>query len=233
MKKAKKVIIAIVCILVVFVAVVAFLQWENIKVLSSIGKYSTKEIEQMLADNTEKKKAALNEINIREFTADEKLAVQKGELSQAEAIKLITEGKAQAEDNQNTANLIGNNVNTVNSKPERDYEAELSELIGEIYVLEATFSGAVDGLINSAISEYQSLPPEMHTNAKKLEIGLKYLGVANSMESSCDSQMSSLLSKIESNLMASGKDTALLGEIKNAYHNEKSLTKNYYLSLYS
>lgn len=228
MKRAKKIIIAIVCLLVAVVAVVAFSQWDNIKALSSIGKHSTEEIEQMLEENTDKRNALLSDITIRELTSEEKLAVQKGELSEAEAIKLITEEKA-----KNTANLEGHNENTAAPEDKRDYDAELSELIGQIYVLEATFSGAVAGLLNSAIAEYKSLPEEMRKNSKKFEIGFKYLGVATSMEASCDSQMASILSKIESVLVASGKDTALIGEIKSAYQSEKVLTKDYYLSLYS
>ena len=222
MKLAKKVILCIVGILVVIVGVVTIHQFDNLKVLYQSRNLTLEEAEANLQKNLELRKKAVEGIEVRELTEDERQALKSGDLNSTELLERIT---------NSTTTGVGNGDPNVTK--EQDYDAELAELIGQIYILEASFSGAVDGLINSAISEYQSLPPEMHTNAKKWEIGLKYLGVASSMEGSCDSQMASLLSKIESNLMASGKDTALLGDIKNAYQNEKTLTKNYYLSLYS
>lgn len=194
-----------------------------------VRKHSTGEIEEMLQENEETRKEALAGIEVRELTEEEIEAIKKGELSNDKALMLIT---GASDSNGRYPNQNTKPKQSPSPKPQRDYDAELSELIGQIYVLDATYSGKIESLLSSAIAEYKSLPPEMHTNTSKWDIGVKYLGVATAMESSCDAQMASILNEIESVLVASGKDLSLVQEINSAYKSKKILTKDYYLSLY-
>ncbi len=113
---------------------------------------------------------------------------------------------------------------------QQTYDAELAGMVGEIYVLRASFTGQLDGLLQQAKEEYISLP-EAERDKQKGKLASKYLSMAGSLESSCDAQMEDILSRIEAHLKKTGGDTALVKEIRKAYENEKALKKSYYMSL--
>lgn len=230
MKRSTKVISIILSILVIALGYIAFTQRENIRVLLTLGTHSPEEFEEMLEENEEARREALAGISVREFTKEEIEAIKKGEISEEKALELITEAPAS---NGRSDHENSKATQSPSPKPQRDYDAELSGLIGQIYVLDATYSGKIESLLSNAIAEYKSLPPEMHTDTHKWSIGVKYLGIASAMESSSDAQMASILNQIESILVASGKDLSLVQQISSTYKNKKILTKNYYLSLYS
>lgn len=250
MRRKRKIVLGVLCILAVLLGLFVFWQWDNIMVLASMGKHSPDELVELLRENEAQREAALADISVRRLTEEEKLAVKNGELSQEEAVALIT-GQIPASGGPGaaigvpppspgtvpTASIPPKPTSVADKPPiseaERDENGELAELIGRIYVLEAAYTGELEQLLDSAIAEYLSLPPEQHTTVSKLEIGTRYIGVADAMEKRCDEQMAALLNQIEGVLVASGGDVTLVGEIKTAYQNEKSLTKNYYLSLYA
>ena len=225
MKKANKFIFCIIAVLVVVIGIVTIFQWDNIEAIYLVKTRSDEEIEKMFNISSAQRKEAVSGLPVRELTEEEQENIKCGKLSTEDALNRIVN--------------IGTNGATSESNPttqqasEKDYEAELADLIGQIYVLEATYSGAVDNLISSAIAEYKALPPEQHTDTNKWNIGAKYLGTATSMEATCDQQMATILSQIESVLVKSGKDVSLVNKIKSAYQSEKIYKKNYYLSLYS
>lgn len=242
LKRGGTVAICILCVLTVVAGILVYRQWDNIMVLSSVGKHTTAEIEEMMAENTEARSAAVADIQVRELTEDEKRAVQSGELSEADVLERITGIPASPAPDTDAAPQTSPTPRADASTPpngttdesaEEDHTAELARLVGQIYVLEANFTGQLDNLLDSAIAEYRSLPPEMHNLSNQLSIGTRYLGVATALEKRCDEQMATLLSQIERTLIASGQGTELVGEIKSAYQKEKALTKDYYLSLYT
>ena len=232
MKSSKKVILSIVAILVVAVGLITVLQWDNIEAIYVAKTHTREEIEEMFDKNAVIRKEAVSGLNVRELTDGEREAIKNGELNSSQALKRILETEENSSSLESVDDADGDD-SSKGSLHERDYDAELAELIGKAYVLEASFSGSIDNLVSSAIAEYKALPAEQHTDANKFSIGLRYLGTAGSMESSCDQQMATILSQIESVLVVSGGDMKLLDEIKSAYANEKILKKDYYLSLYS
>ncbi|MBP8641130.1 MAG: hypothetical protein KBI01_09605 [Oscillospiraceae bacterium] len=226
MKRATKFPLILLAVLIFAGGLIVIYQWDNIKAIYVAKTHTSEEIEAMIDKNNELSKEAVSDLDVRELTDQEREALENGELDSDEALNRILETE------KNTSFEEADDTST-ESKPERDYKAELSSLIGQVYILEATFSGALDNLVSSAVAEYKALPAEQHTDAKKWEIGMKYLGTAASMEANCDQQMEAILSQIKSVLTASGDDLELLDQIKSAYRNEKILKKDYYLSLYS
>lgn len=225
-------------------------------VLTSVGKYSTEEIQVMMLENAHARSTAVAELQVRMLTEEEKQAIRSGELSEEDALALITGGTVptasepdlpaqepfpSASDGTPPSGQappqgqvgVAAHSEPPSTAPDADSAGELARLVGELYVLEASYSGKLEALLDSAIAEYVSLPPEKHTLTSKLDIGLRYVGVATAMEQRCDEQVATLLSEIERVLVAAGQDTALVGEIKTAYQNEKTLMKDYYLSLYT
>lgn len=232
MKRSTKVFSSIIAVFIVVVGLIAVLQWDNIRAIYVAKTHTREEIEEMFEKSSELRNEAVANLDVRELTDDEREAIKNGELGSDEALKRILETKKNTSSLGEADDSNGHVTSTV-SAPERDYDVELAKLIGQVYILEASFSGALENLVSGAIAEYKALPPEQHTDSTKWNIGIKYLGTATSMEASCDQQMATILSQIEGVLIASGGDMGLLDQIKSSYSNEKILKKNYYLSLYS
>jgi len=232
MKRSKKIFFSIIAILIVIVGLIAVLQWDNIEAIYVAKTHTKEELKEMSDNNSESRTATVAGLPVRQLTDDERDAIKSGELESSEALKRILETQESTVSSETSNYSDGNDVATISGSGV-DYNVELARLVGQVYVLEATYSGSLENLVSSAIAEYKALPADQRTKANKWNIGVKYLSTAASMEASCDSQMATILSQIESVLLASGGDMKLLGQIKSAYANEKILKKEYYLSLYS
>ena len=128
-------------------------------------------------------------------------------------------------------NHPSNSSSSINTTSQ-NYDAELAAMVGEIYALRASFIGQLDGLLQQAKAEYSALSPEQREKQKS-SLTSKYIGLAGNLESSCDSQMESILSRIQKHLKETGGDTSLVKEIRKVYENEKALKKSYYMSMMS
>ena len=228
MKRSTKISLKIISVLIVVIGIIAIYQWDNIEAICIAKTHTREEIQGMIDKDTEMGKDIIPDLNVRELTDDERVAIKNGDLSSDDALDKILETENNSPPNETDAYDT-----STGTEPERDYSAELARLIGQVYVLEASFSGALDNLVSSAIAEYKALPIEKHTQTSKWNIGLKYLGEATSMEASCDQEMATILRQIESVLIASKGNMELLDQINSAYKNEKILKKDYYLSMYS
>ena len=124
------------------------------------------------------------------------------------------------------------NSSSSSSTTSQNYDAELAAMVGEIYALRASFIGQLDGLLQQAKAEYSALSPEQREKQKS-SLASKYIGLAGNLESSCDSQMEAILSRIQKHLKETGGDTSLIKEIRKVYENEKALKKSYYMSMMS
>jgi len=107
------------------------------------------------------------------------------------------------------------------------------EIIAELYVLRAHFANQLEGLRQSAIVEFSGLTEGQKTESKKIEIGMNYLSRAGALEAECDALMDNLITRLRNELENSGGDTSIINDILSSYVQEKSLTKAYYMSLYS
>ena len=247
-KKKIVLLIALGVIAASLIALVIF-QWSNIRVLTYFLFYS----EDRIADIKESNERAISEaidrmipdVAIRDLTEDEREMLITGELSQEEAVRLLV-GAAVSTEVPPTAQGEGREVppppqlgeSRVPLPPPQDSDGSVSqdrlaELLAEIYVLRAVFVSSLNNLEADARAEYRALPSDRRTRAQQLDIGMKYMGVAENLEAECDARMDELLSKIEAELRASGGDLSLVSEIRSVYNNEKTLSKAEYLSLYT
>ena len=149
-----------------------------------------------------------------------------------------TDGAADADDVRDATDVksTGSGTGVIiksNSEAGNDELYELAELIAEAYALRAYYTNMLEGMRSSAVKDYTALVKEEQTQAKKRDIGMQYLGKAGALESECDGRMTSLLSRIETELDRTGGDKSIINDIKYYYAEEKSLKKAYYLSLYS
>ena len=113
---------------------------------------------------------------------------------------------------------------------QQTYDAELAAMVGEIYALRNSFTGQLDDLLQQAKAEYGAMSPE-DREKKKSALASKYIGLAGSLESSCDSQMEEILGRIQKHLKETGGDPSLVKEIRKVYENEKALKKSSYMEM--
>lgn len=234
-------------ILLVLVIAAGALAWNFRSYLSAAvdaAKYSTEEIESRLQDNEARIAKAIEsmpEIQVRDLTDEEKQKLESGELSEDEVIGLLTGGEpasAVSGESENSADVNSSvkNEPAAETKPAQpakvDYSQEISAQIARAYVLRSQFTGQLDGLLAQAKSEYHSIPPSERSTDRKAEFIEKYMGLANSMEASCDASMNEIVSSVRQMLKDSGQSTALADEIMSTYESEKSLKKSYYMSFY-
>ena len=111
-----------------------------------------------------------------------------------------------------------------------DSNAKASDCIARMYVLKSSFESQLDQLYQEAVSYYSQLDREQRKSAKS-EIISRFYSRAVSMERQCDSQVESILSDLTNSLNESGGDTSIVSKMRQAYQNEKSLKKSYYLNL--
>ncbi len=119
--------------------------------------------------------------------------------------------------NNNSSQAANNN----SDQSKEDYY--ISNAIGRMSGLKASYLSKLGGLERQAIADRNS-------GMSKEAVASKYSSIAGGYESSCDSQVESILSDLEANLKSISADTAIVGTIRNSYYSEKRAKKSYYMS---
>lgn len=240
MKKRTKILLAVLGVFLIVASVLVIWQWNNIKSLAYYLMYSEGELSELAEENDKLIAEAMEkvpEVSLRELTEEEEELLISGEITESEAIQLILdqitiskliEDHARAKEQADNAEEAGGESESGSPGSSSNLDA----LLARVYVLQSTYTGALAGLKQAAVAEYNALPEDQKTSSAKTSIGRKYLGQASSLEGQCDSAMSGLCSEISAALKAEGKDTSLVSDIKSAYANQKSITKAQYLSMY-
>ena len=236
MKRWKKIVSGV---LVALVAVGAGAAWHFQNELQAVHyylRYSQEEQAVLEQENEVLLENVLQQANLPveifndpSLTAEE--LAQKLEEQAQENGYSIENGDGMYKQNANPAGNV-ENVSSHSSSASQGYDAQLAAMVGEIYALRASFVGQLDGLLQQAKAEYSTLSPEQREKQKS-SLASKYIGLAGSLESSCDSQMEAILSRIQKHLKETGGDTSLVKEIRRVYENEKALKKSYYMSMMS
>lgn len=235
-EKSKKLkwicIISAVLVLTVACSAFVYFQWDNIIALNYALTYSDEKLKKLEYDNNKLINDIFDEFSGSGLTALNDEAVEmlnEGKLTQQQVTDIIT-GKTTIEEikalNNNEskketddAEKISENNNDVSNS-----NAQIANLIGQIYVLRATFVGRLDSLIAQGKAELSA-----GTSSKK-ELASKYISLGSSLEAQCDSQIEGILSKLKQELSKNGGDLNIISQIRTAYRNEKSAKKAAILS---
>ncbi len=120
---------------------------------------------------------------------------------------------------------------TPTSPPEKtDSNQEASACIAKMYVLKSTFESELDKLYQEAVAYYGQMSAEQRKNAASLMVK-QFYSRATGLERQCDAQVDELMTNLTASLEASGGDTSIVKKMRQAYSEEKSLKKSYYLNL--
>lgn len=103
-----------------------------------------------------------------------------------------------------------------------DYRARLSALA-------ETYFAKVEALAQDARNEYHALPKEEQTQENKERIVFDRLGSLQSLEASCDEEITAMLQSLTDELTALGEDTEIVEELRSEYEVSKSELENRYM----
>lgn len=230
MKKAWKILWIVLIILAVAAAALLYWQRDNLAALRMAMTYDTQQIaEQMSAQD----KALKQQIEtyfpdgIRDFTEEEIAQIEKGEITEKQALaKIIGEAATAAKSAQ------ASSAQTQTPTKEEKEQEIISRYVSQLYAMESEYLGKIEGLISSAKAEYIQKRDGKNNRSLQLSIGAAYTGKLTALEGECDGRVNTLLSQMEAELDAIGADKTILSTIRTAYKNEKTSKRAYYMSKY-
>ena len=263
MKKFYKILIAVLLILATVVSYFVVRYQSLIKVVWNGFTLSTQRLESLKNDNEKKTKEIVEKLGIqtvKPLTEEQQDELMKGNLSKEDAIDIVLGKKTLDEKTSDEKNVDskGEEIKTDGKIPEKNENPteektppkkeqnknpseqdkaneRISNLIGEIYVLKAQFTGELKNVEAWVLSEYKKLTPEQKAPDKspaEQAIGKIMLNRVTALEADCDAKMKAILSELKTLLQKTGQDVSIVSQIRDAYENEKQITKSYYISKY-
>ena len=107
-------------------------------------------------------------------------------------------------------------------KQEASYEAEVKELLKQLYSVKSRSEAELNSCIAGAKAEFKSLPESQQTQARKISIVLARSGRLYAMQASYDKEVESIVSQMRAILTANGQSTALADQAMASYKAQKS-----------
>ena len=197
---------------------------------------------------------------IKPLSEDEEKELLEGNITQEEAINIVLGNKTIDEiknektsgnvskdvsdksqkDSSNqvvTNNTAQTNNNNDSLKQQKIKQANerISTLIGEIYVLKSSFKNELKKVEDWVESEYRALTKEERApkqSPAEQAIGKQMFSKVSALEAECDGKMKSILEEMKTLLQETGQDVSLVNQIRDAYENEKQITKSSYINKY-
>lgn len=252
MKKAGKIALAVVGVVLVAGAVTVAVQWNNIKALSYMMTMDTGTLSQRAEENRKTLDKAMEDYQIPAYTFSEEEMAQlaSGELSEEEAASRLlgqsgsgetgtteepapsqsqapsespsasqTPSASQSAAPSQSASQSGDNAT-------QEAEAELRQLVATMYVLQATYEGKLEAIVQEAIDEYTA---GEHTSENRTKIVYSKYDALTKLEKECDQKVADIVARMRELLKATGQSESLADEVQKTYEEEKSLKKAYYI----
>lgn len=246
MKKAGKIALAVVGVVLVAGAITVAVQWNNIKALNYMMTMDTGTLSQRAEENRETLEKAMEDYQIPAYTFSEEEMAQlaSGELSEEEAASRLlgqsgsgetgtTEGPEASQSQEpsqapsasqsaapsQSASQSGDNAT-------QEAEAELRQLVATMYVLQATYEGKLEAIVQEAIDEYTA---GEHTSENRTKIVYSKYDALTKLEKECDQKVADIVARMRELLKATGQSESLADEVQKTYEEEKSLKKAYYI----
>lgn len=255
MSKGKKIVCAILLVLVVAIGVLVVKNWDNISAVIDGLRYTQAELEEQLEQNDQKIKDVVGDLSIRNLTQEEKDALREGTLTPEELIEHMNQGQGQPQPEPEKPDPE-TMVEPEKPKPEKpkpdqsdlpqappkeepstpveqeksDYEKQLSKLIAEVYVLREEFLIKLEELLEQAKAEYKALPAEERTKSKLVPMVADYMTLGTNLEEECDAKLIDILLRIETLVEENDGDPKLTQTIMETYAEEKRIKKAWYMA---
>ena len=254
MKKAGKIALAVAGVVLVAGAVTVAVQWNNIKAVAYMMTMDTGTLSQRAEENRKTLDKAMEDYQIPSYTFSEEEMSQlaSGELSEEEAAARILgeNGGTTAEPEPSQSGAPSQEPSPSQSTPPsqspsasqsaqpaqsadqggetsaQDAEAELRQLVATMYVLQATYEGKLEAIVQEAIDEYTA---GEHTSENRTKVVYSKYDALTKLEQECDQKVADVVSRMRELLKATGQSESLADEVQRTYEEEKSLKKAYYI----
>lgn len=252
MKKAGKIALAVVGVVLVAGAVTVAVQWNNIKALSYMMTMDTGTLSERAEENRKTLDKAMEDYQIPAYTFSEEEMAQlaSGELSEEEAASRLlgqsgsgetgtTEepapSQSQAPSESPSASQApsasqsaapSQSASQSGDNATQEAEAELRQLVATMYVLQATYEGKLEAIVQEAIDEYTA---GEHTSENRTKIVYSKYDALTKLEKECDQKVADIVARMRELLKATGQSESLADEVQKTYEEEKSLKKAYYI----
>lgn len=253
MKKAGKIALAVAGVVLVAGAVTVAVQWNNIKAVAYMMTMDTGTLSQRAEENRKTLDKAMEDYQIPSYTFSEEEMSQlaSGELSEEEAAaRILGENGGTVEPEPSQSGAPSQEPSPSQSTPPsqspsasqsaqpaqsadqggetsaQDAEAELRQLVATMYVLQATYEGKLEAIVQEAIDEYTA---GEHTSENRTRIVYSKYDALTKLEQECDQKVADIVSRMRELLKATGQSESLADEVQRTYEEEKSLKKAYYI----
>ena len=253
MKKAGKIALAVAGVVLVAGAVTVAVQWNNIKAVAYMMTMDTGTLSQRAEENRKTLDKAMEDYQIPSYTFSEEEMSQlaSGELSEEEAAaRILGENGGTVEPEPSQSGARSQEPSPSQSTPPsqspsasqsaqpaqsadqggetsaQDAEAELRQLVATMYVLQATYEGKLEAIVQEAIDEYTA---GEHTSENRTRIVYSKYDALTKLEQECDQKVADVVSRMRELLKATGQSESLADEVQRTYEEEKSLKKAYYI----
>lgn len=234
MKKALKIFVSILLIIIVALGVFVYTQWNSIEAFIDAVKYSNEEVSKNLTETKNQIQQILDnedDITVRDLTEEESRALIEGELGEDEIIAIIT-GKEEPQSSEGNPPKV-NDPPQETENSEKESNEIISELIAKLYVQKSTYLNKLDVIEEEARAEYLSKDLKSKPRKERKEYMLpKYLPIVADWERECDSMVYGAIDQIRQELKKLGKDESIADDLKNAYLEEKRAKKAYFINRY-
>lgn len=230
MKKPIKKVYLVSLVIVSFVLSVLLWQYNN---LYALYNGLSKPTEQLATELEEQRGSLKEELNKYVAISD----ASETASSTKSAIKDTTQSSIKVPEKQEPKETIAEakppveNKNQSSEKPASVLETTIETAVSQMYVLQDLYNDKISAFEKDIIAQYSALPKEKQNSTGKLNIVLENLGTMEKLEKEADTEVESLLSKLEQDIKALNGDTEVVNVLRKAYYNEKEIKKAYYLSL--
>lgn len=134
--------------------------------------------------------------------------------------------KPSAEKKDTTSGKPSSSSKPAASDKPAEPEDKVSEIVSELYVIQADFMNRLEAVGNQAYADYKATS---YDRSQVMTIVDSYTATVGAMEAECDGKVNGLLKELDAELKKNGEDRSMVKEIRNYYYKEKSLKKSYYM----
>jgi len=251
MKRWKKILLAVLALIAVLIAGLAWWQWENLQAVNEALQSTPEEIETKLEENKQAIKDAVDaapEVVIRDVTEEEKQALKDGTLSEKELADRLVQDAVQPAKPKPQSQPVKPPGQPAEAPPETppqelppeevpeepevdpEYQAKVSAIVAEVYVLREKYTIELDNMYAEAKATYKAMSEKERTKSNLVKVAKGYISRASALENACDDQMDAIVAEMTKLISENNGDMSLVDTVVYTYASEKSLKKAWYMS---
>ena len=227
--KLKVVLVGVALVAVGSVALLAYLQRENIRALYLASTENSSQLQQQVEEQGQKRDDILAEYGL---TAPDKsgggTAGETPEPEQPGPPDQSSQQEAPASSSQEKpSDSAGLAAQPSKEPPKKEGELDqkakdkIQGYVNELYALEDQYMATLDRLIQSTKDEYHALPKEKQTRENKIALVKSKMEILIAEEKTCDAAVEKILGKIQAVLDENKVKNNLVSDIRDRYKDSK------------